>query len=184
MSTPQTPKTPKTPKAPKTPKTPQIKEGSLTELTAALKATKVAIKVVAGSSSTATGSGKSNLNRFPSLKRLPKAECTIKRLVGAKFKETLPVGAKVPVCAIPAPGDVTSTFVVYAVTNSTYRVPQSIFRLIAPKSIIDGQKVYACPTDANSLASWAKEVEGYGLKLVVKAFPNAEAAAELSKLKA
>ena len=177
-------KTQKAPKAPKTPKEFKLTEGSLTQLTAALVETKVAIKIAAVSSSSSTASGKSNLNRFPSLKRLPRESCTIKRLVGAKYREALPVGAKVPVCCIPAPGDVTSTFVVYAVTNSTYRAPQSIFRLIAPKSVVDGTKVYACPTDANSLASWAKEVEGFGLKLVVKAFPSAQAAAEMSKLKA
>ncbi len=177
-------KTQKAPKAPKTPKTPQITEGSLADLTSALLETKQSIKIAAAANSSSSGGSGKNLNRFPSLKRLPKEQCTIKRLVGAKFKETLPVGTKVPVCCIPAPGDKASTFVVYAVTNSTYRVPQSIFRLIAPKSVIDGKKVYACPTDANSLASWAKEVEGFGLKLVVKAFPNEKALAEMSKIKA
>lgn len=175
---------PKAPKPPKAPKAPKLTEGSLAELTAALLETKATIKIVAGKSSTTAGGGKSNLNRFPTLKRLPKAECTIKRLVGEKHREPLPVGAKMPVCAIPAPGDVTSTFIVYVVTNATYRVPQSIFRLIAPKSVVDGVKCYACPTDANTLAAWAKEVEGCGIKLVVKSFPNALAAAELSKLKA
>ncbi|NCB00588.1 MAG: hypothetical protein EOM67_00285 [Spirochaetia bacterium] len=145
--------------------------------------TKVAIKVVTVKSSPSAGSGKNNLNRFPTLKRLPKEQCTIKRLVGEKHREPLPIGAKMPVCAIPAPGDATSMFVVYAVTNAEHRVPQSIFRLIAPKSVIDGKKVYACPTDANTLAAWCKEVESCGIRLVVKSFPPVEALVHLSKLK-
>jgi hypothetical protein len=152
---------------------------TLTTFLSALTETKKTVEIEnANKLSASTASGKTNLNRYPSLKRLPKAECTIKRLVGDKYREILPVGTLVPLLLLPV--DKKHKIVVYAVSNATFASAQSIFRLVAPKSTVDGVKKYACPTDSATLASWAAETQTYGLELIVKTFANAEADAQMS----
>lgn len=151
----------------------------LTTFLSALTETKKTITIENANKLSTTGaSGKNNLNRYPSLKRLPKGECTIKRLVGDKMRKILPVGTLVPLLLLPA--DKSHKVVVYAVSNSTFATAQSIFRLVAPKSTVDSVKCYACPTDSATLASWAAETQTYGLELIVKTFANSEADAQMS----